>query len=283
MLHCSRCFLIGIHLVAWFVSLPVPMTLAHETSVLSRDNLVAWCIVPFDAKKRGPAERAAMLKELGIRRCAYDWRAEHVPTFEQEILEYKKNGIEFFAFWGVHDEAFKLFKKYDLRPQIWYMLPEPKGETQEAKIEAAVQSTLALAERTMEMGCKLGLYNHGGWSGEPENMVAICKRHHELGHNHVGIVYNFHHGHGHIEDWPESFAMMKPFILCLNLNGMNSDAKPKILGIGKGTHELDMIRTVIESGFSGPIGVIDHREQIDARESLLENISGLQSVRQKLQ
>jgi hypothetical protein len=68
-----------------------------------------------------------------------------------------------------------------------------------------------------------------------------------------------------------------------DLNGLNSDAKPKILGIGKGTHELDMIRTVIESGFSGPIGIIDHREQIDARESLLENISGLQSVRQKLE
>ena len=25
-----------------------------ERSVFARDNLVAWCIVPFDAKKRGP-------------------------------------------------------------------------------------------------------------------------------------------------------------------------------------------------------------------------------------
>ena len=35
---------------------------ADKTDVLRRENLVAWCIVPFDAKKRGPAERAAMLK-----------------------------------------------------------------------------------------------------------------------------------------------------------------------------------------------------------------------------
>ena len=63
-----------------------------------------------------------MLKELGITRCAYDWREEHVPTFEQEILEYKKHGIEYFAFWSTHEEAFRLFEKYDLHPQIWQMM-----------------------------------------------------------------------------------------------------------------------------------------------------------------
>ena len=52
---------------------------------LRRDNLVAWCIVPFDAKKRGPEERAAMLERLGFKHFAYDWRAEHIPTFDAEI------------------------------------------------------------------------------------------------------------------------------------------------------------------------------------------------------
>ena len=57
------------------------LPLAADTALLKRDNLMAWCIVPFDAKKRGPEERAAMLKELGLSRLAYDWRDEHVaPT-----------------------------------------------------------------------------------------------------------------------------------------------------------------------------------------------------------
>ena len=99
--------------------LAVPAWASEKADVLRRENLVAWCIVPFDAAKRGPAERATMLKELGIMRCAYDWREEHVPTFEQEILEYKKHGIEYFAFWSAHEEAFKLFEKHDLHPQIW--------------------------------------------------------------------------------------------------------------------------------------------------------------------
>ena len=254
-----------------------------RTDVLRVDNQVAWCIVPFDAMKRSPAERAAMLQELGIKRCAYDWREEHVPTFEQEFLEYKKHDIEFFAFWSVHDEAFRLFDKYDLHPQIWQMMTEPEGATLAEKVESAVQQMLPLTTRTATMQCKLGLYNHGGWGGEPENMVAVCNRLRELGHEHVGIVYNFHHGHGHIDDWAGSFKLMQPYLLCLNLNGMNPDAEPKILGIGQGTHELKMIRIIVESGYDGPIGILDHREQVDARESLQENRDGLEWIRKELQ
>ena len=75
-----------------------------------RENLVAWCIVPFDAKKRGPEARAKMLVDLGLKRSAYDWRSQYVSEFEEEILQYKKHGIEFFAFWNAHPDAFKLFK-----------------------------------------------------------------------------------------------------------------------------------------------------------------------------
>ena len=81
------------------VVLPIPLQAKTGVEkVFAKDNLVAWCIVPFDAKKRGPAERAEMAKRLGFTKIAYDWRGEHVPTFEQEILEYKKRDIEFFAF-----------------------------------------------------------------------------------------------------------------------------------------------------------------------------------------
>jgi len=236
MTNSIRCLACLLSVLGSTISIAQNQTTEQDTTaVLRRNNLVAWCIVPFDASKRGPAERARMLKELEVTRCAYDWREEHVPTFEQEILEYKKNGIEYFAFWGVHDEAFKLFEKYNLHPQIWMMMAQPAGETQEAKVEAAAQQMLPLAKRTKAMGCKLALYNHGGWSGEPQNLVAVCKRMRVLEQDHIGIAYNFHHGHGHIDDWAESFTLMKPYLHCLNLNGMNAKEQPKILGIGKGT------------------------------------------------
>src|SRR5687768_16943453 len=68
-------------------------------AVFARPNLVAWCIVPFDAKNRTPAERAEMMRRLGIRRFAYDWRDAHLPTFEQELAELKKRDIELTAVW----------------------------------------------------------------------------------------------------------------------------------------------------------------------------------------
>src|ERR1051326_4081917 len=64
------------------------------SDLFARDNLVAWCIVPFDSKKRGPVERVEMLKRLGFRRYAYDWRAEHLPTFDTEVAELQKHKIE---------------------------------------------------------------------------------------------------------------------------------------------------------------------------------------------
>lgn len=250
---------------------------------LATDQLVAWCIVPFDAKKRTPAQRAEMLKELGMSRCAYDWRAEHVPTFESEILEYKKHGIEFFAFWGEHASAFELFEKHDIHPQIWRMMPNPPGDNDAEKAAAAAAQLKPLAEKTKELGCQLGLYNHGGWNGQPESMVAVCKLLRAMGHGHVGIVYNFHHGHEHIEQWPKLWGLMQPYVLCLNINGMNRQAQPKILGLGQGRHELEMLQTVQRSGYSGPIGILDHRSELDAKRSLQENIQGLRWLRAELQ
>lgn len=248
-------------------------------NIYAQDNLVAWCIVPFDAKKRGPAERAEMLKRLGFNKFAYDWREEHVPTFEQEILELKKRGIELFAFWGSREEAFKLFQKHAIAPQVWVMIRDSNAGSQDERVEAAAKQLLPLVERTRDLGCKLGLYNHGGWGGEPENMAAVCRwlRENAKGDN-VGIVYNFHHGHGHIADFAECLEMMKPYLLCINLNGMNDNAQPKILPLGEGQHEKAMMQAVLASGYRGPIGILGHRSEIDAEISLRANLDGLEKL-----
>lgn len=260
-----------------------PLTLLGKLPKnLQTDQLVAWCVVPFDAKKRGPQARAEILTKLGLKRCAYDWRDRHVPEFEEEIRQYQKYQIEFFAFWGVHDKAFQLFEKYKLKPQIWKMLPRLEKVSQQERVKAGADAMESLAKRTAMMGSKLGLYNHGGWSGEPANLVAVCQELKRRGHDHVGIVYNWHHGHGHIEDWEESLALMKSYLFCLNLNGMNTDAKPKILSLGKGQHDLVMLRTLIKSGYNGPVGIIDHRIDLDSEVALQRNLDGLSSLNKSI-
>lgn len=248
-----------------------------------RDRLVAWCIVPFDAKQRGPEARAEMVRGLGLSRMAYDWRDGNVPTFEEEILQYKKHDIEFFAFWGWHDAFEPLIEKHGIHPQIWMMFSAPAGGTQEEKTKVAAEGLLSLVEKTRKHGLKLALYNHGGWSGEPKNMIAVCeylRTHHNA--DHVGIVYNLHHAHEHIADFADQLVLLKPYLLCLNLNGMNDDAQPKILPIGQGKHDDRLIGLIHESGYTGPIGIIGHREELDAEESLKLNLTGLKSVLDRL-
>jgi putative heme-binding domain-containing protein len=246
--------------------------------LFARENLVAWCIVPFDGKKRGPAERAAMCARLGLKKVAYDWRDEHVPTFEQEILEYKKHGIEYFAFWGGHEEAYRLFRKYDIHPQIWRTLGSPTGTTQDERVEAAANQILPLVEEARTLGCKVGLYNHGGWGGEPENLVDVCQylRQYHNG-NHVGIVYNQHHSHSRVNDFAENLKAMKPYLLCLNLNGITRDGDQtgqKILPLGEGELDVSLLKAIRNSGYDGPVGIIGHTQD-DVELRLQDNLDGL--------
>ena len=70
---------------------PLP-AMAAPYELFARTHLMAWCIVPFDAKKRGPEERAAMLEKLGFQHFAYDYRSEHLPQFDAEIAACKRHG-----------------------------------------------------------------------------------------------------------------------------------------------------------------------------------------------
>lgn len=249
-------------------------------SPFQQSNLVAWCIVPFDAAERSPEERARMLSELGISKFAYDWRRQHVEEFEREIIACQKEGIEFFAFWNERPEAFRLFEKYGMQPQIWKTLRSPaSGLAQSERIAAAGTAFLPLVEKTRQMGSKLGLYNHGGWGGEPENLVAVIEwLRKETDAEHVGIVYNLHHGHDHLDRFAEGIELMKPYLLCLNLNGMNREPDPKILAIGQGSRDQEWFQALVKSGYNGPIGILGHQSDRDARECLEENLVGLKKL-----
>jgi hypothetical protein len=67
-------------------------------------------------------------------------------------------------------------------------------------------------------------------------------------------------------------------LLCVNLNGMNDDENPKILPIGAGLHERRMIRSLQESGYRGPVGIIHHREELDAETGLRQNLVDLRTI-----
>jgi len=262
----------------------------QTSSLYSRDNLVAWCIVPFDSKKRGPEERAAMMESLGIKRYAYDWRAEHLPTFPQELEAIKRHGIELTAVWfpGALDNDAKYLleqlAKAGLKPQLWVTGGGDTPKTPEeraARIEAEAARIKPIAEAAGKQGSSVALYNHGGWFGEPENQIEIIKK---IGLPNVGLVYNLHHGHDHLDRFPALLQTMKPYLLALNLNGMVKDGEKlgkKILVIGQGDLDGPLLTMIRDSGWNGPIGILNHTDE-DAGVRLKANLDGLDQVVKKL-
>ena len=250
---------------------------ARARDLFRRDNLVAWCIVPFDAAKRGPEERAAMLEKLGFKHFAYDWRGEHVPTFDQEWDALAKHGVALDAFWSLppgFPQSLESFRQRGLGPSFWVMATAPAELDQAAKVGHAAAALRRTAEAAAVAGCTVAIYNHGGWGGEPENMVAVCEA---VNLPNVGIVYNQHHGHDHLPRFKEALAQMLPHLKFMNLNGMTAggDTKgQKILVLGQGDLDVELARIICESGYAGPIGILNHTGH-DAEARLLDNLEGL--------
>ena len=254
----------------------------NGSGLFKASNLVAWCIVPFDAKKRGPEERARMLKDLGFTRLAYDWREEHIKTFDAELEALQRHGIQLTAFWfpgALNPEAriiLDLLRRHGIKTQLWVTLGDPAPATTDsgAKVEAAINAIRPIAEAAAKIGCQVALYNHGDWFGEPENQLAILRR---LKMSNTGIVYNLHHGHEHLDRFPELLAAIKPHLLALNLNGMVKDGDKtgrKILPLGQGDLDLTLIKAIIASGWQGPVGILNHTDE-DAEARLKDNLEGL--------
>jgi quinoprotein glucose dehydrogenase len=255
--------------------------------VFARTNLVAWCIVPFDAKQRGPEERAAMLEKLGFKLFAYDYRAQHIPAFDAEMEALKRHHVRLFAWWfpGVLNEEAKLIldvlKRHGLRDvQLWVTGgggPTKDAEEQKARVQSEAQRIRPIAEAAAQIGCTVALYNHGGWFGEPENQIAIIEILHAAGVANIGLVYNQHHGHDDVDRFSELLQKMKPHLLALNLNGMtrNGDKVGKlILPLGQGELDPGLLKIIRDSGWLGPIGILNHTDE-DAETRLRENLRGL--------
>lgn len=253
--------------------------------LFAKQNLIAWCIVPFDNQNRTPDQRAQMLNDLGINKLAYDWREKHVPTFDDELNALKKHNVTLQSFWyysGPEPENDKnfaiiidLLKRHNVRTQIWTMITGIKGldsMPQEQKVTAVAQRVKYIAEKAAEVGSTVGLYNHGGWFGEPENQLAIIDY---LKMPNIGMVYNFSHSEEQIHRFPSFYPKILPHLYAINLTGLQGGIPARVVPIGEGNIEYKMMKIIEESSYNGPIGIINEDFAPDAKVGLQMNMEGL--------
>jgi len=282
-----------------------------------------------------------MLEKLGFKTFAYDWREEHVPTFDAEIEALQRHGIKLLAWlfyttddpgamnWkdesvlpsgllaGGNKKSVKMsieaeletFKGHNVHPQLWVIplkpmnLPKPAekmspeegrqflmrywGEDlpktpqkQERRVKQEADRISALAKLAATYGLKVALYNHGGWFGIMDNQVAVINRLKGLGVTDVGIVYNFSHARDPLHDdtvnFPAIWKKIEPYVVAVNITGTHSEPSDPIrLYPSQGDRELEMMRTIQESGWRGPIGLIAERGG-DAEITLSNDLVGLE-------
>jgi hypothetical protein len=299
----------------------------------AHDNLVAWGVVPFDARQREPEERAQMLEKLGFKNFAYSWREKHIPTFDAEIEALQRHRIHLLA-WALYGSEnpntqtiLETCKRHHIHPQLWVMQspagmpktpeewakrlpngfhipttseelsklsPEEKQELKQAqsrvlredltetqeeqqqRVKKEADRINALVKRAAPYGIKVELYNHNAWFGMEENQLAIIARLKELGVTDVGMVYNFSHARDALHDdskmFPPLWEKMRAHVVAVNITGMRMDGD--IIYPSQGDSELAMMRTIQESGWRGPIGVMAEMGG-DAEVTLRNYLTGL--------
>lgn len=256
----------------------------------TKSKLIPWSIVGFDVKERTPIERLEMLERLGFKQYAYGNRPRHIPTMKQEWQLAKEKGIAIKAVWlyinlnkdrvqNLKPESEVVFKNIEavgLKTQIWVGFQPTyfNNLTDEEALKQALNMIEYLSKRAERLGCKIALYNHGGWFGKPENQLRIIKA---LPKQDIGVVFNFHHAHDALNSYSTNIKKLLPYLWCVNLNGMKKMG-PKIITIGAGDLEKEMINQLLELKYKGPFGILGHVKGGDPEFVLEENYRGLQSI-----
>ncbi len=255
--------------------------------VIDIENIYAWCIVPFDSVKRSPAERITMLKNLGIKKYAYDWREEDLLTMSEELKLAKQNDIPVIAVWlwidanldsigklnPLNEKALKIIEDVGYKGEIWLSFHPNyfEGLPDSLAVKKGVEMISYLNDIINNENCKIALYNHQNWFGQPANQVKIIQA---MPNADLGIVYNFHHAHHQIEAFPEIVEIMMPYLWHVNVSGLRKNG-PKILTAGAGDHEMDMVKLLKQHGYKGDFGILGHTESVDMQAVLKANLKGL--------
>lgn len=262
---------------------------ANPKELFAKENLLPWSIVAFDSQERSPVERVDMIKELGYDQYAFGGRKQHFKTMANEIRYARSQQIDIPVVWlyitpfdkpgKLREEAELIFKALEETRhscELWVGI-SPKVFNDMNDEEAFVKANSLIeyiSKRAAAVNCTIALYNHGGWYGKPKNQLAILK---SLPNESIKMVYNFHHAHEELDNYKENMKLMLPYLSCVNLNGMQKDG-PKIMTVGSGDLEKEMISYLLDIGYRGRFGMLGHVKGGDAKVLLEQNYAGLKSL-----
>lgn len=267
----------------------------NDKGYIKVNEVSPWCILGFDTQDREPLERIAMIKELGLSKYGFNKGKGDLSRMVEEFQLADQNGIEFpsIFLWlnakrdsigklsAANQELLGNLYKVNGKPTIWVSFSDNffKDRNHEESVLYCVEMIKSIKSEADKLKCKVALYNHHGWFGDPRHQVEILEM---LDDESITMVYNFHHAQEYVDDFPAIVKLIMPHLSYVNLNGVKKEG-PQIITIGKGDHELDMIRELKVVGYDGPWGILGHIKTEDVRVVLERNLQGLKEVNASLQ
>jgi len=258
------------------------------------EALSPWCIRGFDSLDRSPEQRIAMLRQMGFTKYGYNKGKGQVDEMKEEFKRAKENNIEIVSIFlwlnkerdsigklsPSNQELLKNLGETTNKPTIWVSFSNNFFEdlNQDQAVEFSIEMLKFIKINADEVGCKLAIYNHRGWFGNPHNQLEILEK---LNYKDLTMVYNFHHAHEFVDEFQTIAKKIKPYLSYVNLNGVKKGG-PEILAIGQGDHELEMIKILINEGYYGPWGILGHVKTEDVQKVLKRNLDGLNLLVSKL-
>lgn len=228
-----------------------------------------------------------MLTQMGLKKYGFNKGKGDLSTMIQEFHLARENNIEITSIFlwlnanrdsigslsPSNQELLRNLKEVEYKPTIWLSFSDNYFEekTQDQSLELAIDMIRFIKLKADKIGCKLALYNHRGWFGNPYNQLEILK---QLNDETITMVYNFHHAHKYVDEFPQIVKQITPYLSYVNLNGVKKEG-PEILDIGKGDYEFEMIMNLIDEGYHGLWGILEHIKTEDVQKVLDRNIEGV--------
>ena len=267
---------------------------SNEAYRIEVTEVSPWCILGFDALDRTPKERIAMLNEMGFSKYGFNKGKGDLTTMIEEFKLAREHDIEITSIFlwlnskrdsigtlsPSNQELLGNLKKVGQKPRRWVSVSNNffEGKTHQESLEVAVEMIRFIKGQADEVGSELALYNHRGWVGNPHHQIEILN---QLKDKSLTMVFNFHHAHEYVDEFPEIVKKMTPYLSYVNVSGVKKEG-PEILSIGDGDHEYEMIENLLDEGYNGPWGVLGHIKTEDVQKVLTRNIKGLTLLNSQL-
>jgi sugar phosphate isomerase/epimerase len=270
---------------------------AAQAAARPRPNpFFAFCIDTHDAQKRSLPEQAQLLKELGYDGVGHLW-LDNVP---ERLKTLDTVGLKLFQIYIRVDLAPQASQPYDGR--LKEVLPLLKGRetmlaalvgggkpSDQALDPRAVEVLRQLADLAQEHGVKVALYPHAGdWLERVEDALRVTQK---VNRPNVGVMFNLCHWLKVDEERNLATLLRaaKPHLLAVSINGSDRGADIRagkgrwIVPLDTGEFDLlDLLKTLRQSGYAGPIGLQCYGIPGDAREHLTRSMAAWRQLQRRL-